>query len=210
MPRTPLALLALLALAALSGCAAHRAVSDARRAWLDVSLDEPVQLERVLAFLDSYDPVVVGERELEPGYVIEARTWLDNHRREARHWIAEVVAANERFAATDLPQATVDELAAQLVGVVLEMGPVQAEQPGWPAGANPYPWPSDDAELRTPLFGLYLQAGRLCPHASSPIPGCEVEGENLPWVLAAQLLELDPRLEQQVSRAGELGALRGE
>ncbi len=191
-----------------AGCALHRATSDARRAWLDVTLDNPVDPTRVLAFLDSYDPTAVGDREIVPPSVAAALAWLDAYRTESRHWITEVVQANEHFEPGDLPQETLDELAAQLVGVVLEMGPVQAEQSSWPEDANPYPWPTADGELRAALFGLYLQAGRLCPHASTPVPGCEAEGANLPWQLATQLLTQDPGLAKAVTRPAELEALR--
>ena len=91
----------------------------------------------------------------------EARVWLDAHRTEARHWIDEVVKANERFEARDLTQATTGELAKQLVATMLELGPIVDSQPGWPDEANPYPWPVADRELRRSLFGLYQQTGRL-------------------------------------------------
>jgi hypothetical protein len=192
-------------------CAAHTARSDARRAWLDVTLDDPVQPARVVAFLQSYDPTMVGERAVVPPTVAEAHTWLDAHRTESRHWIAEVVQANERFGPRDLPQATLDELSTQLVGVVLEMGPVRQEQPGWPATANPYPWPTADAELRAAMFGLYLQTGRLCPSATQPLEGCVVQQadteQNLPWILAAQLLVKDPNLAHAIQRPAEHEAL---
>lgn len=206
MPRH-LVLAALAATTLGAGCAMHRAKSDARRAWLDVSLDDPVDPARVVAFLDSYDSVMVGDRAVVPPSAAEARTWLDNHRREARHWIDEVVTANDRFEPSDLPAATLDELGTQLVGVVLEMGPILADEPLWPDGANPYPWPHGDRELRTSLFGLYLQTGRLCPHASQPIPSCLVPGAegtvNLPWALAAQLAGEDPSLLDLIRRPAE-------
>lgn len=204
MPR-PLPLLGLALV--LGGCAVHRAKADARRAWIDVSLDDPVQVERVLAFLDSYDPVIVGERTVTPPTVTRALAWLDTHRTESRRWIDEVVQANDRFDADDLPQETTDELSRQLVGVVLEMGPLRADQPLWPEGATPYPWPVDDGELRASLFGLYLQTGRLCVHASRPIPGCEVEGVNLAWAMAAELLREDGMLDAGIRRPAEREAL---
>jgi len=200
-----------LVLAALlcAGCAVHQAKSDARRAWLDVTLDDPVEPSRVLAFLDSYDPMQVGDKLVVSPTVDDARAWLDAYRTESRHWIDEVVAANDGFEPGELPQATLDELAAQLVGVVLEMGPTRAVHPSWPKNANPYPWPTDDRELRSSLFGLYLQAGRLCTHATAPIPGCEIEGVNLPWALAAELLAEDPSLAKAITRPAEHAALEG-
>ncbi len=152
MHRSSLVLTALLC----AGCAVHQAKSDARRAWLDVNLDDPVQPSRVIAFLNSYDPMEVEGRAVVPPSVVEAQTWLDAYRTEARHWIDEVVAANDGFEPSDLPPATLDQLAIQLVDVVLEMGPTQADHPSWPQGANPYPWPTEDRELRGSLFGLYL------------------------------------------------------
>mgnify|MGYP006971704893 CR=1 FL=1 len=198
-----------------AGCAVHTVKSDARRAWLDVTLDDPVEPARVLAFLDSYDPIMVGDQAVTPPTVADAHAWLDSYRTEARHWIAEVVQGNDSFEPAALPQATLDELTEQLVELVLELGPPQIDQPGWPEAANPYPWPTQDRELRSTLFGLYLQTGRLCPHASSPLDGCLVHGEtgteNLPWTMAAQLLAQDPTLIEGVARPAErtiLEALR--
>lgn len=197
MPRPlPLLVLALLC----CGCAVHRVKSDARRAWVDVTLDQPVETTRVLAFLDSYDPIMVGERAVVPPTVTKARAWLDAHRTESRHWIDEVVQANERFERGALPEATAAELCSQLEGVVLELGPIVEAQPGWPTDANPYPWPVSDGELRHSLFGLYLQTGRLCP---------ELGGAEAPlgWCLAAQLLGHDPALLDAVTRPAEREAL---
>lgn len=209
MPRSVFLLAALLS----AGCAIHRTNSDARRAWLDVSLDDPVEPDRVLAFLASYDPVMVGEQAVVPPSVADATAWLDAYRTESRHWIAEVVQGNDSFEPDDLPQGTIDELAGQLVALVLELGPVQRDQPGWPASANPYPWPSEDRELRTTLFGLYVQTGRLCPHASAALEGCEVQGrmgtDNLPWSMAALLLAKDPALKDTVRRDVEGAILEG-
>jgi hypothetical protein len=184
-----------------SGCAVHRAEADARRAWIDVTLDEPVELSRVLAFLDSYDPVMVGERAVVPPTVADARRWLDSYRTESRRWIDEVVQANEGFEAGELSQATVDALCPQLAAVVFELGPIAPDQPGWPAEANPYPWPVEDGELRHSLFGLYLQTGRLCPQLGE-------DGAPLGWVMAARLLVLDPGLMDAVTRPAEGAALQ--
>ena len=198
-------------------CAAHRVDADARRAWVDVTLDDPVEHQRVLAFLDVDDPITLttrrGERELRPPTVDDALAWLDDHRRQSRHWINDVIQANDRFEATDLPAATVDELSRQLVSLVLEMGPPAEDFPGWPRGANPYAWPAEDGELRASFFGLYLQTGRLCPHASQPVEGCLVQHDGaavpLAWLLAAQLLEDNPRLAERVTRPQEREALGG-
>jgi hypothetical protein len=210
--RQPLPLLLLVV--TCCGCAVHRAQADAHRAWVDVTLDDPMELERVLAFLETYDPMMVGERAVVPATVDEARGWLDDYRRESRHWIDEVIEANERFDPSHLPQATIDELSQQLVAVVLELGPIHGDDPLWPEGANPYPWHSSDAELRASLFGLYLQTGRLCPHASGAIPGCLVTGEagtvNLPWELARQLTVIDVALMDGVQRAPERAMLEGQ
>ncbi len=198
-----------------SACATHQIRADARRAWLDITLDEPVQLERVLDFLDRCDPATVstrkGDMEVRPPSVDDALAWLDAYRRENRHWIDEVVAANDRFDAADLPATTVDELSRQLTELVLEMGPPATELEAWPQGANPYPWPAEDGELRTSFFGLYLQAGRLCPYAEQPLEGCMTahQGHDVPlgWLLAARLLHQDPKLADTVTRPAELTAL---
>jgi hypothetical protein len=197
MPR-PLPILALALL--VGGCAVHRAKSDAQRAWVDVSLDEPMEPSRVLAFLASYDPVMVGDRAVVPPTVVKARAWLDAHRTESRHWIDELVQANERFEPGDLPQATADLLCPQLGEVVLELGPIIQDQPGWPVDANPYPWPVSDGELRRSLFGLYLQTGRLCPDLGG-------DQGNMGWSMAARLLALDPSLTDAISRPTEREAL---
>ena len=201
--------LTIIAALGFTGCAVHRAKADAHRAWIDVTLDDPMQPERVLAFLDAYDPMRVGERFVDPPTVGDARAWLDAYRTDARHWIDEVVQANDHFEPGELSQATLGELAGQLVGVMLQMGPMRADQPVWPEEANPYPWP-DDSELRGALFGLYLQTGRLCMDASRPIPGCEVEGVNLGWAMAAELLNQHPDLAQRVSRPAEREALASQ
>jgi len=196
-------------------CAVHQVKADSRRAWVDITLDDPMQLERVLDFLARCDPATVstrkGDIQVRPPSVDDALAWLDGYRRDNRHWIEEVVAANDRFGAADLPAATVDELSRQLMSVVLEMGPPKAGIAAWPEGANPYPWPVEDGELRASFFGLYVQAGRLCPYASQPVQGCMVQQDGhavpLGWLLAARLLDRDPKLADRVDRAEELSAL---
>ncbi|MFH1463489.1 MAG: hypothetical protein ABIO70_03805 [Pseudomonadota bacterium] len=200
--------LALSALLILPGCAATRHSMEARRTWSDVALDDPVEPERVLAFLAAYDP----GPEATPPRCVETALWvLDTWRRESRHWIAEVTEANARFQPGDLPQATVDQLAGQLTGLVLLLGPPRAPFPGWPAEADPYPWTTGDSEMRVVYFDLYVQAGRFCPAAASVPAGCLVthDGAQVPlaWVLAADLAVFDPDLLARVADPAERAAI---
>lgn len=190
------------------GCAAYQQRMEARRNWSDVALDDPPEPERVLAFLAAYDP---GPEATRPRCVETALWVLDTWRTESRRWIAEVTAANERFDAADLAPATLDELAGQLMEVVLLFGPTRADLPGWPAEADPYPWPTRDGEVRVVLFDLYVQAGRFCPAAPTVPAGCQVErdGRSVPlaWVLASDLLTIDPDLLTRVRVPAEREAI---
>lgn len=193
---------------ALTGCAVAVQRMEARRAWSDVALDDPVEPERVLAFLAAYDHGA-GQPRLR---CVETARWvLDTWRRESRHWISEVTAANARFQPTDLPPATVDALAVQLTELVLLLGPTRAPFPGWPEGADPYPWSTGDLEMRQPFFDLYVQAGRFCPAATRVPPGCLVvrDGAEVPlaWTLAADLAALDPDLYERVGSPAERAAI---
>jgi hypothetical protein len=200
----------LLALLPLAGCATHRGQAEARRTWSDLLLDDPPEPERVLAFLAAYDPDPQGPAA--PA-VVEARAWLDAWRVEARRWVAEAVDANAARRPSAIAPADLQELSAQLVRLVLLLGPPRAGLPEWPAQADPYPWPVHDAELRDVFFDLYVQAGRFCPAAAPPPAGCLVRRGEVevvfPWVLAAELGAADPRLLDRVADPGERAAIEG-
>ena len=196
----PLPGLALLTgLLLLPACAAVRQRAEARRTWSDLVLDDPLEPERLLAFLATYDP---GPAAGRPACVRDALTALDTWRRESRHWIAEVVAANARFAPPDLEPATLQELADQLTALVLLLGPPAEGTSGWPATANPYPWRADDGEQRAVVFDLYVEAGRFCPAAPTVPAGCLIDRGGavvpLPWALAGVLVARDARLLERV------------
>jgi len=203
-PRT--SLLALLALTC-TNCAAHQLKSEARRTWTDIVLDDPMEPERVVAFLSFYDGASVntrsGEQVVQIPSVRQAQNWLDNWRLEYRRRIEEVTADTASIGISELQPHLWGERSLQLHKVSMAMGPPIEGIPKWPQEANPLPWNLRDRDMRRAMFGLYAQTSRVCETVAVPMPPFyhEIDSMMVNWYgyVAAMLVVADPRLLEEVA-----------